>query len=134
MLLTGSVTAAPLIAGLVKHGVGFFLLFLIQIILISILILVTTSLIYLFMMKFLDGEKLKDMINMVQILLSVGIAIGYQFVVRSFDIIDFNTVSLRHGGSCCYLRCGMLPHMIGSSVAVAVDGSTHSQHLLWLFR
>nr|WP_154959596.1 hypothetical protein [Paenibacillus xylanexedens] len=89
VLLTGSVTAAPLIAGLVTHGIGFFLLFLLQIILISILILVSTSLIYLFMMRFLDGEKLKDMINMVQILLSVGIAIGYQFVIRSFDIIDF---------------------------------------------
>lgn len=87
--LTGSVTVAPLIAGLVTHGIGFFLLFLLQIILISILILVSTSLIYLFMMRFLDGEKLKDMINMVQILLSVGIAIGYQFVIRSFDIIDF---------------------------------------------
>ncbi|WP_366292503.1 hypothetical protein [Paenibacillus sp. AN1007] len=92
VLLTGSVTAAPLIAGLVKHGIGFFLLFLVQIILISTLIMVTTSLIYLFMMRFLDGEKLKDMINMVQILLSVGIAIGYQFVIRSFDLIDFSAV------------------------------------------
>ncbi|WP_440114296.1 hypothetical protein [Paenibacillus sp. QZ-Y1] len=92
LLLTGSLTAAPLAAGLIRHGIGFFLLFLVELILIIMLILVTTSLVYLFMMKFLDGEKLKDMINMVQILLSVGLAIGYQFVIRSFSIIDFNVV------------------------------------------
>ncbi|MBR2565351.1 MAG: hypothetical protein IKE29_12090 [Paenibacillus sp.] len=91
-LLTGSLTVAPLIAGLITHGIGFFLLFLLQIILISMLILVTTSLIYLFMMKFLDGEKLRDMINMVQIIMSVGIAIGYQFVIRSFDIFNVGVV------------------------------------------
>jgi hypothetical protein len=92
LLLTGSLTAGPLVAGLVAHGIGFFLLFLVELILINMLILVTTSLIYLFMMKFLDGEKLKDMINMVQILLSIGIAVGYQLVIRSFSIIDFNMV------------------------------------------
>ncbi|HER2177919.1 TPA: hypothetical protein VJS51_001757, partial [Streptococcus pyogenes] len=92
LLLTGSLTAAPLIAGLITHGIGFFLLFLVELILMNMLILVTTSLIYLFMMKFLDGEKLKDMINMVQILLSIGIAAGYQLVIRSFSIIDFNMV------------------------------------------
>ncbi|WP_413406846.1 hypothetical protein [Paenibacillus amylolyticus] len=92
LLLTGSLTGIPLIAALVTHGIGFFLIFLVELILINMLILVTTSLIYLFMMKFLDGEKLKDMINMVQILLSVGIAIGYQLVIRSFSIIDFGMV------------------------------------------
>ncbi|WP_433922162.1 hypothetical protein [Paenibacillus taichungensis] len=92
LLLTGSLTAAPLVAGLIAHGIGFFLLFLVELVLINMLILVTTSLIYLFMMKFLDGEKLKDMINMMQILLSIGIAVGYQLVIRSFSIIDFNMV------------------------------------------
>ncbi|MBU5352907.1 hypothetical protein KQI74_11470 [Paenibacillus barcinonensis] len=92
LLLSGSLTAAPLVAGLVKHGIGFFLIFLIELILINMLILFSTSLIYLLMMKFMDGEKLKDAINMIQILLSVSIAIGYQFVIRSFEIIDFKTV------------------------------------------
>ncbi|MFB8376410.1 hypothetical protein [Paenibacillus taichungensis] len=92
LLLTGSLTAAPLVAGLIAHGIAFFLLFLVELVLMNMLILVTTSLIYLFMMKFLDGEKLKDMINMMQILLSIGIAVGYQLVIRSFSIIDFNMV------------------------------------------
>ncbi|MBM6383574.1 MAG: hypothetical protein JSY10_06210 [Paenibacillus sp.] len=92
LLLTGSLTAVPLVAGLITHGIGFFLLFIAELILINMFILVTTSLVYLFMMKFLDGEKLKDMINMVQILLSVGIAVGYQLVARSFSIIDFDMV------------------------------------------
>ncbi|MGX1829731.1 hypothetical protein ACWIE6_15885 [Paenibacillus taichungensis] len=92
LLLTGSLTAAPLVAGLIAHRIAFFLLFLVELVLMNMLILVTTSLIYLFMMKFLDGEKLKDMINMMQILLSIGIAVGYQLVIRSFSIIDFNMV------------------------------------------
>lgn len=91
-LLTGSLTGVPLIAALITHGIGFFLIFLVELILINMLILVTTSLVYLLMMKFLDGEKLKDMINMVQILLSVGIAIGYQLVIRSFDMFDFGMI------------------------------------------
>lgn len=92
LLLTGSLSILPLVATLIRYGIGFFLLFAVALILINMLILVTTSLVYLFMMKFLDGEKLKDMINMVQILLSVGIAVGYQLVIRSFSIVDFNMV------------------------------------------
>ncbi|MDN8977892.1 hypothetical protein Q0P22_14925, partial [Staphylococcus aureus] len=34
------------------------------------------------------GEKLKDIINVVQIVLTVGIMIMYQLVGRLFDILD----------------------------------------------
>lgn len=111
LLLTGSLTAAPLVAGLITHGIGFFLLFLVELILINMLILVTTSLIYLFMMKFLDGEKLEDMINMVQILLSIGIAAGYQLVIRSFSIIDFNMVFTPAWWQLLLPRYGMRQHL-----------------------
>ncbi|WP_235613234.1 hypothetical protein [Paenibacillus sp. LC231] len=58
----------------------------------NMLILVSTSLVYLLLLKYWDGEKLKDLINYVQIGLSAALAIGYQFVIRSFDLIDFNLV------------------------------------------
>lgn len=58
----------------------------------NMLILVSTSLVYLLLLKYWDGEKLKDLINYAQIGLSAALAIGYQFVIRSFDLIDFNLV------------------------------------------
>lgn len=41
-------------------------------------------------MRFFDGEKLKDIINYVQIFLAVGIVIGYQVIIRVFDFMDMN--------------------------------------------
>ncbi|GGH32279.1 hypothetical protein [Paenibacillus segetis] len=90
--LTGAITAIPLIVGLVKHGIWFFLVFLIEIILMDMLIVVITALVYLAVLKFFDGEKLKDMINYVQIGLTIGITLGYQLLVRLFGIVDMGVV------------------------------------------
>ncbi|OMF76082.1 hypothetical protein [Paenibacillus glucanolyticus] len=92
LLLTGALSAGSLVVGLIKHGVGFFLIYILELILMNMLILVSTSMIYLVLLKYWDGEKLKDLINYVQIGLSATLAIGYQFVIRSFDLIDFNLV------------------------------------------
>lgn len=90
--LTGAIAAIPLIVGLVKHGIWFFLVFLIEIILMDMLIVVITALVYLVVLKFFDGEKLKDMINYVQIGLTIGITLGYQLLVRLFGIVDLGVV------------------------------------------
>lgn len=90
--LTGAITAIPLIVGLVKHGIWFFFVFLIEIILMDMLIVVITALVYLAVLKFFDGEKLKDMINYVQIGLTIGITLGYQLLVRLFGIVDLGVV------------------------------------------
>lgn len=92
LLLTGALSAGSLVVGLFKHGVLFFLIYILELILMNMLILVSTSLVYLLLLKYWDGEKLKDLINYVQIGLSAALAIGYQFVIRSFDLIDFNLV------------------------------------------
>ena len=92
LLLTGALSAGSLVVGLFKHGVLFFLIYILELILMNMLILVSTSLVYLLPLKYWDGEKLKDLINYVQIGLSAALAIGYQFVIRSFDLIDFNLV------------------------------------------
>lgn len=60
LFLTGALTAPSLIAGLIKHGILFTFIFLFEIILIDILVLVMTALIYFVILKFFDGEKLKD--------------------------------------------------------------------------
>ena len=90
--LTGSIVAIPLIVGLFRHGIIFFLLSIILIILMEAFILVITALIYMLILKFFDGEKLKDIINYVQIGLSFSIMIGYQVLGRSFEFINFHVV------------------------------------------
>lgn len=92
MFVTGSLTLPPLIAGSFKHGIGFFFLFLIEVILMDILIVVVTALLYLFVLRFFNGEKLKDMINFVQIALTLVITIGYQFTSRLFNVMDVQWV------------------------------------------
>lgn len=90
--LTGALCAAPLIAAFAKHGVLFFLLFVVEIVLTDVLIVVLTAFLYMLILKFFDGEKLKDMINNVQIMLSVAITVGYQFIGRSFDLMQLQVV------------------------------------------
>lgn len=77
-----------LIATLAVHGVVFFIIYLIEIILINLLIISATALLYLGILKFFDGEKLKDIINYVQIGLSLFMVVGYQFMGRMFEFVD----------------------------------------------
>ncbi|TMU84840.1 hypothetical protein FGG79_13065 [Bacillus sp. BHET2] len=86
--LTGSLTAIPLVVGLINKGISFFLIFLAGIFLMNIFIVVFTAMLYYFILQYFDGEKLKDIINYVQIGLSVGLAVGYQVVARSFEFVD----------------------------------------------
>lgn len=89
-LVAGAFTAIPFLVGLVKHGFLFALIFLAELVLTVLLVVVLTSLLYLVILRFFDGEKLKDIINYVQILLSVGVVVGYQVLIRSFDFVDLN--------------------------------------------
>ncbi|MBU7592557.1 hypothetical protein [Metabacillus halosaccharovorans] len=86
--LTIALVGIPLLVGLVKNGLIFFLVSVINILLIDIFVVGLTALIYLSILLFFDGEKLKDIINYVQIFLSLAIMIGYQLLARSFVIID----------------------------------------------
>ncbi len=85
------VLAGPaLIISLIKNGPIFFLLFVVSIILLDMFCIVLTTIIYFLILRFFDGEKLKDIINYVQIVLSLVIMIGYQLVSRLFNIVDLN--------------------------------------------
>lgn len=75
-----------------KYGVVYFLVFFIEIILIDIFMIIITALAYLLVLKFFDGEKLKDIINFVQIGLSIFMVVIYQIVPRLFSIIDLSKI------------------------------------------
>lgn len=92
VFLTGAIGIIPLIVGLVKHGVLFSLIFLLALILMDLLVVVLTATLYLAVLRFFDGEKLKDMINYVQIGFTIAITIGYQLLIRLFDIVNLDVV------------------------------------------
>ncbi|WP_404467138.1 hypothetical protein [Planococcus rifietoensis] len=88
--VAGAFTTIPFLVGLFRHGIVFSLIFLFELVLTILLVVVLTSLLYLFILRFFDGEKLKDIINYVQILLSVGVVVGYQVLIQSFEFVDLN--------------------------------------------
>lgn len=90
--ITMVIAGPSLIAGTVKHGIKFFLIFFFCLLLSSILIIFLTSMLYYIILKFFDGEKLKDMINYVQIILSIVLVIGYQFIGGMFNVSEYEVV------------------------------------------
>lgn len=91
-MTTMAMMGPALIASLIKNGVLFFFIFLMEIILIDLFLIVVTGLVYLLILRFFDGEKLKDIINHVQIGLTLTLSIGYQMISRIFQFVDFDTV------------------------------------------
>jgi hypothetical protein len=89
LTLTLTFTGPSLLFSLFRHGALFFFLYAAEIILMDGFILVFTALVYLLILRFFDGEKLKDIINYVQIILSVGVTVGAQLVSRLFNITEF---------------------------------------------
>lgn len=78
-----------------KYGALYSVIFLLEIILLDIFMIIITALVYLFVLKFFDGEKLKDMINYVQIILSISMVILYQIVPRFFGVIDIFNITYK---------------------------------------
>ena len=90
--LTIALTAIPLVVGIFMQGIVFFILTVFELVLINIFIVVLTAILYIVILQFFDGEKLKDLINYVQIGLSLVLMIGYQFLIRSFELVNLNMV------------------------------------------
>jgi ABC-2 type transport system permease protein len=90
LYITLATTLIPLLVSLFFKGIMFTLLLLFSFALADVFIIAFTALLYLFILRYFDGEKLKDIINYVQIALSVGIMIGYQVVARSFEFVNLD--------------------------------------------
>lgn len=86
--ITAALTGPALITGLFVQGPVFVLLFLVMLILIDMFCIILTTFVYFLVLKFFDGEKLKDIINYIQIILSIAVTVGYQLIGRMFNIVD----------------------------------------------
>jgi hypothetical protein len=87
-VLTAALTGPALIACIIFQGPVFFLMFLLFLVLIDIFCIVLTTLIYFLILRFFDGEKLKDIINYIQIILSIVVTVGYQLIGRMFNVVE----------------------------------------------
>lgn len=87
-IITLALSIPSIIAGAVIYGVVFPLIFLIQIFFLVIFVIFLTSFLYGFILRFFDGEKLKDIITYLQIGISIAIPIGYQFIGEMFEIFE----------------------------------------------
>ncbi|WP_243291793.1 hypothetical protein [Bacillus sp. FJAT-47783] len=124
--LTIALVGVPLIVGLVKNGLLFLLVSVVNIILIDLLIVGLTTLIYLFILRFFDGEKLKDIINFVQIGLSLMIMVGYQLLIRSFELIDL-TISLEPR----WWQVFIFPMWYGANMEMIMKGAFQPFYVLF---
>ena len=124
--LTIALVSIPLIVGLFKNGFLFFLVSIVNIILIDVLVVGLTALIYFLFLRFFDGEKLKDLINYVQIGLSLMIMVGYQLLVRSFQFIDL-TVSLQPK----WWQTFIFPMWYGANMEMVMNGDFQPFYLFF---
>lgn len=92
IFLTAALIGLPTIVMVMAQGIGFTALFLVEVIFIILFIVTLTALAYIVILRFFSGEQLKDIINYVQIFLSVGVIVGYQIVVRVFQVTDLEMI------------------------------------------
>src|SRR5690625_1980111 len=87
-LLTGAFTIIPILFMLFVQGFVFTVLFVVMLVLFMFFIIALTSLVYIFVLKFFNGEQLRNVINYIQIIFAIGIIIGYQVIIRTYGYID----------------------------------------------
>lgn len=71
------------------YGIVAAFIFVFEVIFMDMLIFIMTIFIYFSVLRFFDGELLRNIINLIQILLTVLLSIGYQVAVR---MIDFESI------------------------------------------
>lgn len=85
--------AGPALAVTVKiNGITAIPIFILEILLMDLLIFLVTAFIYILVLKFFDGELLRNIINLIQILLTVLVTVGYQIAVRMIDFTELQNI------------------------------------------
>jgi hypothetical protein len=90
MRITLALSGPSLLMCLIHYGPIFFLVMLLEMILLCGLVMFFTSLLYFAILSAFDGEKLKDIINYFQIGLTVFMTVAYQLIGRMFNISQLN--------------------------------------------
>lgn len=67
-------------------------IFLLEILLMDLLIFLITAFIYLLVLRFFNGELLRNIINLIQILLTILVTVGYQIAIRMIDFSSLGNI------------------------------------------
>lgn len=78
-----------IVIGTGVYGPKILLAFLVMMIALSFLIVIITTILYSSLLERFSGEKLKDIINIFQIVLSIATILAYQLAARIFEFVDF---------------------------------------------
>ncbi len=78
---------------ILSYGIFAAFIFVMEVIFMDMLIFIMTIFIYFAVLRFFDGELLRNIINMIQILLTVLLSIGYQVAVRMIDFASIKSMN-----------------------------------------
>jgi hypothetical protein len=81
-----------MIVFILSYGIFAAFIFVLEVIFMDLLIFIMTIFIYFAVLRFFDGELLRNIINLIQILLTVLLSIGYQVAVRMIDFVSISTM------------------------------------------
>ncbi len=84
-LIAASLNLLPVIGIGYTEGIGYAFLLILMIIFMVMMVIFLTSLMYVLVLNQFDGERLKDLISSIQIMLTIVMTLGYQVVVRMFE-------------------------------------------------
>ncbi|NJK98827.1 MAG: hypothetical protein HC905_31435 [Bacteroidales bacterium] len=93
---TLSFAIIPVIVVIVKYNLAAAFFLLLNVFLSAILSVFLTHLIYLGLMRFLSGERFKDILGYFQILITIFLFGGYQIIIRSLDTIEKFSIAQNH--------------------------------------
>lgn len=65
---------------------------LLEVLMMDLLIFLLTAFIYLLVLRFFDGELLRNIINVIQILLTILVTVGYQIAIRMIDFTSLQNM------------------------------------------
>ena len=109
-----------------KYGVIVVLVFLMTAVMSALFALFMTSIIYLIVMRLTTAERLKDIINYLQIAMAVFIFAFYQLMPRLFEIKDIENVTFEPS----WWSFLIPPMWMGGTVDAVITGNFDAVHLL----
>jgi ABC-2 type transport system permease protein len=119
-----------LIVTIVKHGVFIGLIFLTNSLLSLILVVFLTNIFYLVLMKFTSEEKLRNVINSFQIILTFMFMGGYRIVGR---LVDFDVFTSNLELNASWWHYLVPPIWMGNSMNVAINHQFDGSKFIFVF-
>lgn len=89
-LIALSLNLVPVLGLAYSEGIPMAILLIVMTLFMIMMVIFLTSLLYVLILKNFDGEKLKDLISSIQIMLTVVMTLGYQVVARMFEFTNVN--------------------------------------------